>query len=172
MASDPHTGSLTEPEWKPIADPEVPIELRALTVDMPPLPELDRQRKTRWDSPAACAEALDECYDELAMWQSEHIQAAMWLEELKGKLKELEDQMYPRTTGTVPERAAMLGRMVQTTNIWAEHQMVLARIEGCKKAFAYLDSRRSIAQSMLKRFQWEAEHDRFGRGKGQAGQGE
>lgn len=144
-------------------------ELAELRVDMPEpgngLPELNTERATRWDSPAAVARALDEIFDELATWQAEHVKYAIWLEQLEGQLVSLKARLYPQTTGTVDERKHMLQRMVEQTQLWAQSQLAGAQIAGCKRAYDYLDARRSIAQSLLNRFKWEAEHDRFGRGQ-------
>lgn len=150
-------------------DPVLPPELADLRVDMPEpgngLPELDTDRKTKWDSPTACAEALDEVETELATWQAEHIKYAIWLEQLEGQMVSLKAKVYPQTSGSVEERKHQLQRMIEQTPLWAQVQLAGAQIAGCKRAYDYLDARRSIAQSLMNRFKWEAEHDRFGRSK-------
>jgi hypothetical protein len=109
-------------------------------------------------------------YDELAELQNGHIEAAKEVARLTSKMKALTARLHQGTTGTVDDRKWATQRQLEQSDEWATLQLAEAELAGCKVAYDYLDSRRSLLQSVLKQFQHDAQADRFGSGRPQRGE--
>jgi hypothetical protein len=88
---------------------------------------------------------------------------------LTSKMKALTARLHQGTTGTVDDRKWATQRQLEQSDEWATLQLAEAELAGCKVAYDYLDSRRSLLQSVLKQFQHDAQADRFGSGRPQRG---
>lgn len=130
------------------------------------------RERVRFDSPGAVVQEIESVYDEIAELQNGHIEAAKEVARLGAVVKSLTARVHGRTDGTVEERKMQTQRLLEQADEWASLQLAEAELAGCKVAYDYLDSRRSLLQSVLKQFQHDANADRFGRGRPQTGVGE
>lgn len=132
---------------------------------------LERER-TRFDSPGVVIDEMSLVYDELADLQNGHIEAAKEVARLSARIKALTARLHGQTDGTVEDRKMKTQRLLEQADEWASLQLAEAELAGCKVAYDYLDSRRSLLQSVLKQFQHDADADRWGRGRPQTGVGD
>lgn len=130
---------------------------------------LTQRERIRFDSPGTVIDEMGAVYDEMAELQNGHIEAAKEVARLQGVIKALTARLHQKTDGTVEERRMKVQRMLERADDWATLQLAEAELAGCKVAYDYLDSRRSLLQSVLKQFQHDADADRFGRGRPQTG---
>lgn len=127
------------------------------------------RERVHFDSPGAVVEEMEKVYDEIAEWQVGHIEAAKSVATYRSKIKALTATLHSQTKGTVDERNMATQRLLEQSDEWAALQLAEAELAGCKVAYDYFDSRRSLLQSVLKQFQHDADADRFGRGRPQMG---
>jgi hypothetical protein len=128
------------------------------------------RERIRFDSPGVVIDEISLVYDELAELQNGHIEAAKEVVRLTSKMKALTARLHQGTTGTVDDRKWATQRQLEQSDEWATLQLAEAELAGCKVAYDYLDSRRSLLQSVLKQFQHDAQADRFGSGRPQRGE--
>lgn len=128
-----------------------------------------QRERIRFDSPGTVIDEMGAVYDEMAELQNGHIEAAKEVARLQSVVKALTARLHQQTEGTVEERRMKVQRMLEQADEWATLQLAEAELAGCKVAYDYLDSRRSLLQSVLKQFQHDADADRFGRGRPQTG---
>lgn len=125
------------------------------------------RERVRFDSPGAVVAEMENVYDEIAELQVGHIEAAKEVARLAARIKSLTARLHSNTSGTVEERKMAVQRQLEQSDDWATLQLAEAELAGSKVAYDYLDSRRSLLQSVLKQFQHDADADRFGRGRSQ-----
>jgi hypothetical protein len=115
------------------------------------------------DSPAAICNRLGQIEDRLAFVTNEVSRAAYWRKKYSTHLDRLGANLYPQTSGTIPERKFELEKLLgldPATDSLAEAEAQYAKYA---KEFEGLDTRRSILQSCLKVHTREQE-PRFGEG--------
>lgn len=115
------------------------------------------------DNPAAICDRLGAIEDELAFVGNELSRAAYWVKKYDRQIDELASNLYPRTTGTIPERKHALDALVALDPLSAKLNEAEAQYAKYTKDFVTLDSRRSVLQSCLKMHTREQE-PRFGEG--------
>lgn len=115
------------------------------------------------DSATAICQRLAKIEDRLAFVTNEVARCAYWRKKHTSHLAKLAANLYPQTTGTIPERKAATDKLLALDPASDSLEEAEAQYAKYRQEWDGLDSRRSILQSCLKVHTGERE-PRFGEG--------
>jgi hypothetical protein len=141
--------------------------------EQPPPIRKDEIERINVDNPAAVVAAMGEVYNALSERGPHHAAAKKAIKHWAGQVQSLRAALYPHAEGKdSAARKEFVEHLLHQSEQWANLKISEALAAEYDTEFDYLDTQRSILQSILKRYEFEANADRFGRGRSQRGVGE
>ena len=122
------------------------------------------------DSPGAIIAALGEIDDQLALQANEHAELEGRVKSMREWLKTYEGALYDRVEGdSAAEKKERAKALLHDSDQYVKYLSDVKKLGVVARRFEYLDTRRSIGQSILKTMREEAT---YGQSAGQHGVGE